>query len=90
MALWCFCCVKCLLEPPILCASLDSIGCSSFTCVVFCAFAFSTNRAETKTTISFTHFALFDLDAHRYLIKCLFIEVKFCKIELKHACPLKV
>lgn len=81
MALWCFCSVKCLLESTILCASLDSFGCGSFTCAVFCACAFSTNCTETKTNFSFTHFALFDLDAHRNLFKCLFIEVKICKIE---------
>ena len=76
MALRCFCCVKCLLEPTILCASLDSFECNSFTCAVFSASAFSTNCAETKTNSSFAHLALFDLDAHRNLFECLFIKVK--------------
>ena len=69
MAFCHFCVIKCKLEPAILCASLDRFGRSGITCAVFCACTFSTNCTKTKTTFSFTHFALFDLDAHRYLIK---------------------
>lgn len=76
MAFWCFCVVKYKLEPAILFASLGSFGRGCITCAVFCACTFSPNCAETKTTISFTHFALFDLDAHRYLIKRVPIAVK--------------
>ena len=81
MAFWYFCVVKCKLEPAILCASLDRYWSSCITCAVFCACTFSTNCAETKTTISFTHFALFDLDAHRYLFKRLPIAVKFLTLQ---------
>ena len=80
MAFWYFCVVKCKLEPAILCASLGCYWSSCITCAVFCACTFSPNCAETKTTISFTHFALFDLDAHRYLIKHVPIAIKAGKV----------
>ena len=76
MAFCHFCVIKCKLEPAILCTSLDRFGHSCITCAVFCACTFSPNCAETKTTISFAHFALFDMDAHRYLIKRIPIAVK--------------